>query len=214
MTKSAMIAAAALAIALTLPACQRGPGFSQVAPQHVPTVTEQVFVHDLTYTGPGQFAPGEMEELAEWLDTIELKYGDRISVDDPNPIGAAARAERLGELVGTHGLLLREAGPVTDPPLPTGVTRLVVVRAQAAVPECPDHSRRSNPDFEGSVTSNFSCATASNMAAMIADPNDLVAGKTYVGGTTATQFPDAATGARSSAAAGAGLTFGQRGRDQ
>lgn len=201
MKRSVAFAAAALAAA-TLPSCQTAPGFSQVAPQHVPTVTQTVFVHDLTYAGPGQFAAGELAELSEWMDSIDLRYGDRISVDDPNPIGAAAREEVLAQMVGRHGLLLRDNGPVTDPPLPRGVARLVVVRAKASVPECPDHSRLSNPEYAGSLSSNYSCAMASNMAAMIADPNDLVAGKTYVGGPAATQMPAGAAASGGGAPAG------------
>ena len=44
----------------------------------------------------------------------------------------------------------------------------------ATVPGCPDWSRASQPEFEASTGSNYGCATRSNLAAMIADPMDLV----------------------------------------
>lgn len=46
--------------------------------------------------------------------------------------------------------------------------------ATAAVPGCPDWSRPSQPEFEGSTTSDFGCSVKTNIAAMVADPMDLV----------------------------------------
>src|SRR3546814_4137763 len=42
---------------------------------------------------------------------------------------------------------------------------------------CPDFSREGNHEFEGSMTSNFGCAVNSNLAAMVARPQDLVRGQ-------------------------------------
>src|SRR3546814_4970083 len=47
----------------------------------------------------------------------------------------------------------------------------------ASVPNCPDFSREGNHEFEGSMTSNFGCAVNSNLAAMVARPQDLVRGQ-------------------------------------
>ena len=46
----------------------------------------------------------------------------------------------------------------------------------AAVPGCPDWKDRAWPASEGQG-SNYGCATAMNLAAMIADPADLIHGK-------------------------------------
>lgn len=53
----------------------------------------------------------------------------------------------------------------------------VVSAAGATVPGCPDWSDSKLPMSEGQ-SSNYGCATAMNLAAMIADPNDLVRGRT------------------------------------
>jgi pilus assembly protein CpaD len=45
------------------------------------------------------------------------------------------------------------------------------------VPGCPDYSRSSSHEFEGSTSSNFGCASNSNLAAMVARPQDLVRGQ-------------------------------------
>jgi pilus assembly protein CpaD len=53
----------------------------------------------------------------------------------------------------------------------------IVSAAGAHVPNCPDWSDSNLPMSEGQ-SSNYGCATAVNLAAMIADPNDLIRGRT------------------------------------
>ncbi|WP_174273210.1 CpaD family pilus assembly lipoprotein [Sphingomonas bacterium] len=50
----------------------------------------------------------------------------------------------------------------------------------ATVPGCPDWSDADIPAHEGQ-SSNYGCATALNLAAMIADPADLLHGKSSTG---------------------------------
>ena len=52
----------------------------------------------------------------------------------------------------------------------------VVSAAGAAVPNCPDWSDKNRPPTDAQA-SNYGCATAVNLAAMLADPNDLLHGK-------------------------------------
>jgi pilus assembly protein CpaD len=58
-----------------------------------------------------------------------------------------------------------------------GSIRVVVARRRASVPGCPNWSRPSEPDFANRQMSNFGCAMNSNLAAEIADPEDLVHGR-------------------------------------
>jgi pilus assembly protein CpaD len=51
------------------------------------------------------------------------------------------------------------------------------------VPGCPDHSKIATMDFESNTDSNFGCAVNSNLAAMVARPEDLIHGRD---GTTLT----------------------------
>jgi pilus assembly protein CpaD len=52
----------------------------------------------------------------------------------------------------------------------------VISAAGATVANCPDWSDKDLPMSEGQ-SSNYGCAAALNLAAMIADPNDLVRGR-------------------------------------
>src|SRR3546814_8986535 len=70
-----------------------------------------------------------------------------------------------------------DTAPITSQPLTPDTLRVVVTRMSASVPNCPDFSREGNHEFEGSMTSNFGCAVNSNLAAMVARPQDLVRGQ-------------------------------------
>jgi len=48
---------------------------------------------------------------------------------------------------------------------------------KATVPGCPDFSRVSQPEFNSNTSSNQGCAINSNLAAMVANPADLVRGQ-------------------------------------
>ena len=59
--------------------------------------------------------------------------------------------------------------------IPPGIVRVIASRATASVPNCPDWGDKLAPSV--ATSPNFGCATNSNLAAMIADPNDLVLGQ-------------------------------------
>jgi pilus assembly protein CpaD len=58
----------------------------------------------------------------------------------------------------------------------SSVHRPVVAHGRAYVPGCPDWSS-GGVDSAARTDSNFGCANATNLAAMIADPQDLVRGR-------------------------------------
>ena len=51
-----------------------------------------------------------------------------------------------------------------------------VSRMRADVPHCPDWSRDSSNEFEANTSSSYGCAINRNLAAMVANPADLVRG--------------------------------------
>jgi len=146
---------------------------------HVPVVTKARLVHDVPVRG-GVINAADAAGLDQWFAAIRLAYGDRVSIDDPLYGDVAGRRDTIGRVVAAHGLLLQTGGGDSRPATP-GTVRVIVDRAHARVDNCPDWRRASQPELSGSTTSNFGCATKSNLAAMIADPNDLVSGKPYDG---------------------------------
>ncbi|MBT5459699.1 MAG: hypothetical protein HOK82_24135 [Rhodospirillaceae bacterium] len=59
--------------------------------------------------------------------------------------------------------------------------RVTVGRHIVKTPSCPDWSKPATGDSSNQVTSNFGCATATNLGLMIADPSVLVHGADDVG---------------------------------
>ena len=174
-----------LAPALLLSACGTYNGGLESVYQ--PVVQRNDYVFDVQTAGYG-LAPGEGERLGGWLASMGLRYGDKIAVDDAGA-GAAGRAE-IAEQANRYGIILSDQAPVTVGQVAPGTVRVVVTRMSASVPNCPDYSRVYTPDWSQSTSSNYGCATNSNLAAMVADPADLVRG---AGGSS---LADPATGAK------------------
>jgi pilus assembly protein CpaD len=146
---------------------------------HEPVVRRSEFVFDLAADG-GRVSPAELERLHGWFASIELRYGDRISVDEGYAVGSAR--EDVERAVAEYGLSLVAGAPVTVGAVPAGSVRVVASRSTASVPGCPDWAPEDNGVTPRQTTStNYGCATNANLAAMIADPNDLVVGSSNSG---------------------------------
>ena len=142
-----------------------------LAAVNVPVVTRADFVFDAA-APDGALAPGESGRLNSWFAGLDLGYGDSIYVDGPY----GARSD-VAQVAGNYGLLVSPSAPVTSGPVAPGTARVIVSRMRASVPSCPNWSRPSQPNPENRTMSNFGCAVNSNLAAMIANPQDLVHGR-------------------------------------
>ncbi len=160
-----------LAPALLLGAC--GTYNGGLEPVHQPVVQRNDYVLDLQTAGYA-LAPGEAQRLAGWMASMGLRYGDRVAIDDGGA-GTAGRSEVAAE-AGRYGLLLADQAPVTVGQIAPGTVRVIITRMSASVPNCPDQTHPGGLTVDASTSSNFGCATNANLAAMIADPADLVRG--------------------------------------
>lgn len=179
-----------LALSTALTACQTAAGIDlpdrSVASVNVPVVTTADYVFDAAAPG-GALAPGESDRLNGWFQGLGLGYGDSVYVD--SAYSPAARAQ-VAHVAGQYGLLVSAGAPVTAGAVQPGSVRVVVSRRRAEVPGCPNWSRVSEPDFENRSMSNYGCAYNTDLAAMVANPEDLLHGRE---GSSAV---DAATGAK------------------
>ena len=142
---------------------------------HQPVVQRTDFVLDLA--APDGLAPSEAARLQGWLEGLQLGYGDRVWVDQGLGYGSSRARQDVAAVVGSYGLLLSESAPVTTGPVAPGSVRVVVSRMAASVPTCPDWSDAGRISATSATHSNYGCAVNSNLAAMIADPADLVLGQ-------------------------------------
>jgi pilus assembly protein CpaD len=140
---------------------------------NVPVVSQATYVFDAAAPS-GSLGPAEEARLDGWFNSLDLRYGDAIYVDGGYE---AARAE-VARIAGNYGMLVSAGAPVTAGAVAPGSVRVVVTRAVASVPNCPDWSSRpSQPNYNNRSLPNYGCAVNSNLAAMVANPEDLVHGR-------------------------------------
>lgn len=164
---------ALIAAGTTLSAC--GTSNRGLESVHQPVVARTDYVYDLPSPASDRLSATEDARLAAWFDSVKLRFGDRVSVDAPGDYGYAKPA--VAAVAARYGLLLDDQAPVTQGMIASGAIRVVVSRTSASVPSCPDWSRPSQPNFTGESMSNYGCAINSNLAAMVADPQDLIRGR-------------------------------------
>lgn len=140
---------------------------------NVPVVARTDYVFDAS-APDGSLSRGEAARLNAWFSGMDLGYGDSIYVDGPYADGARADVVRVA---GTYGLMVSPSAPVTAGAVPPGMVRVIVSRTRATVPGCPNWSLPAQPNFNNRSMSNFGCAVNSNLAAMIANPEDLLHGR-------------------------------------
>jgi pilus assembly protein CpaD len=165
-----------IALGSALAGCQTAPARDVPAAGlpavNVPVVTSADYVFDAAAPG-GTLAPGESDRLNGWFQGLGLGYGDTVYVDGYAP---AAR-KQVAAIAGRYGMLVTPGAPVTAGTVQPGAVRVVVARRRASVPGCPNWSAPSQPDWDNKTMSNYGCAVNSNLAAMVANPEDLLHGR-------------------------------------
>jgi pilus assembly protein CpaD len=168
----------AIPLMLLLAACRAGVAeYSESEAPNQVTVTSAASEVEMRFVPRSdRLARGEAARLQHLVTTGAIKPSDRITVSIAGP----------GQLYDRRILALSQAF------LQYGV--VVVVRPLAAtapdtalveigrylvtLPPCPNWSKPPAHDFTNAVSSNFGCASASDLALMVANPADFVSGQT------------------------------------
>ncbi len=195
-------AAIAISLALFVAGCSGSTdpirGLESV---HQPVVERTNYALDL-HTGSGGLPVPEQRKLADWFEAMNLRYGDRISIDDP--LASTATREAVAAIAARYGLLVSDVAPVTEGYVDPGQARVVVTRSSASVPGCPDWSHRTGSNLSNKSWSGFGCAVNGNLAAMVADPEHLLKGADGTGETVVMSSSKAITSYRKKAPTGEG----------
>lgn len=199
--KSKLASALAISLGLTLGACGGMPTNASLNSVHQPVVERTSYVLDLT-TSPDGLPISEQRRLADWFDTMDLRYGDRVSIDDPLASGATFNA--VNQIAGRDGIIVSEGAPVTEGHVQPGQVRVVLTRSTASVPGCPDWSVKSEMNYTNATSPGFGCSVNGNLAAMVANPEDLISGQQGTGETVVMSSTKAIDSYRSQAPSGTG----------
>lgn len=173
LTAAAGLAALALVAA---PASARKAAERGVESLHQPEVERTDFVFDVAGSGNGALADAQARQLSAWFDALGLRYGDHVTLAGDARALPGVRDSVAG-IVGRYGLLTEGEAPITAGEAPAGSLRVVVSRSTASVSGCPAWRDRWQTSFVGAQADNYGCAMATNLAAMVADPQDLVRGR-------------------------------------
>ncbi len=165
--------AGTLAGCATTPSTTLGDTRGLEAP-NVPVVTRQDFAFDAS--APGGFVTTESAaRLDGWFQGLNLTYGDQVYVEGA---GAGQARADVARVAGRYGMLVSDGGPVVAGEIAPGTVRVVVTRARASVPNCPNWDDAVNAtNFENRGMTNFGCGVNANLAAMVANPEDLLHGR-------------------------------------
>jgi len=198
---SKLAGALALSLGLALGACSGMPTNKSLYSVNQPVVERNNYTFDVQSSQSG-LSIADQQRLDGWFEALELGYGDRVSIDDP--LASDAVLEAVSQLAGRHGVLLSDEAPVTSGASQPGYARVIVTRSKAHVPGCPNWSATSDMNYNNGTSPNYGCATNSNLAAMIANPEDLIEGQKGTGETVIMSSSKAIETYRDAAPTGAG----------
>ena len=166
-------AALALSLGLALAGCAGMPTNRSLESVHQPVVERVNYALDVN-TGAGGLSYPEQRRVTEWFEAMDLRYGDRIAIDDP--LASEATRQAVATIASRYGIILEDQAPVTNGYVNAGTARIVVSRSKASVPGCPDWSAKSDLNLGNATSTNYGCAVNSNLAAMVANPEHLLKG--------------------------------------
>ncbi len=175
---SKLMGAALLSLGLGLAGCGGMPTNTSLYSTKQPVVERTNFTLDVDTNRSG-LSVSEQQRLNGWFETMDLRYGDRVTIEDPASNPAVASA--VNDLAARYGLIVSEVAPTTEGALTPGQARVVITRSTASVPGCPDWSAQSDVNYSNGTSPGYGCAVNSNLAAMVANPEDLLQGQTGTG---------------------------------
>lgn len=164
------------ALALPLAGCTTDSPNRSVESIHQPIVSHAAYTFDVQAGAGDTLSPVEAGRLDDWFSSIGLGYGDQVAIVADGYFGPSLR-DGIADVVARRGLMLGLDDSAVAGSAPQGAVRLIVRRSTASVPGCPDWSAKQETEMTLGTSSNFGCGVNGNLAAMVANPEDLVRGQ-------------------------------------
>ena len=134
--------------------------------------------HDLKFAGDATgLTDAQVAELDRFLANSMVGYGDEFSIETPSNDVSADRRVALSSYLKGRGLVVSSVPVAYGGPLPADSVRLILNRYAVTPPPCPDWRKPATTDFNNQTSSNFGCATETNLGLMVANPRDLANGR-------------------------------------
>jgi pilus assembly protein CpaD len=129
--------------------------------------------------GSDRLASGERERLVAFAQRREMTVGDRVEIANGPSSDALARRRTQAAVaaLASGGVRFLSVSQATDASLPRDSAELRLERQLVTLPRCPNWSSEPQ-NWSNRASSNFGCSNTTNLGLMIADPADLVGGRT------------------------------------
>ena len=179
------------AVALLAACSNTDPGLIDYAEWKQMDPPPRLEVHDGPVGHAINFAPGETQlsqaetsAITAFLASENVGPGQNVTLEAPS--AGAAETDRVSQrLVTVRGLLEQQGVTVTmAPPAAPGTLgsdqiHLIASRATVSNPDCPGYNQAvSSYDRFSRPNMNLGCSNEINLGLMVADPRDLVRGRT------------------------------------
>ena len=174
------------AAALCLAGCaQRAPEPPAIAAQGIPPKLDVVASdqHHVIYVNPksGRISTYSRPGFDAFLAQISPGNPEAIHLQLRGPVSPAALAA-ISDIAVEDGVSRPKISLVPTPRIPVHHGYDVAVQVETVVytlvpPSCPRTSHTTIGDNDNTPSSDYGCATATDLAAQIADPRDLVRGE-------------------------------------
>jgi pilus assembly protein CpaD len=126
--------------------------------------------------GSAHLAAGEAARLDRLVATGIIRPADRITIAVAGPPRLAdQRAAALSRELLTYGIV---ADTSSLGPVPANHAIIGIGRYTVTLPPCPNWSSPPTAEYTNTHNSNWGCAAATNLGLMVANPADLVSGRT------------------------------------
>lgn len=131
----------------------------------------------------GALDADEAERLVSYLQRMSIGRYDRIALvvfetDAGVPLIANRRIRAVQDVLAAQGFHVNEVRRSSvSAESSTDRLRVLVDRYLVTQPGCPDWTKTATGSFDNQAHSNWGCATATNLGAMIAEPRDLLTGR-------------------------------------
>jgi pilus assembly protein CpaD len=164
-----------LAVALLVGGCEPATWYTAAeAPKRlqVDSSTTQLVVRFAP--GTGRLAPVDAARLRQLVANGGISPSDRVTVAAGGSSWLAdQRVAAVSSLLVHYGIAVDAQRSAAVPP-----DRAIVQigRSLVTLPPCPNWSKRSQPGNDNQPSSNFGCATETNLGMMVANPSDLASG--------------------------------------
>jgi pilus assembly protein CpaD len=170
-----LLALSATAAALAFTACaprQVTPDLTLNADRHRPVVTQEIARLDLPPSS--RLAPQDRAAIAAFLREYSAVGHGPLVVSAPSGEDPAHLAGDIRAIAESAGMVLPEIALAVSAPDPGSPYNITFLRYRAHAPECGQEWPSLAHGARDDAWPNFGCANAANLAAMIADPADLL----------------------------------------